>query len=281
MPIFKKNPVTPGQRFHIQNRAAVDGFRPVRGLTKSKCRSSGRNCYGRITSRRRGGGHKRLLRVIDFKRGKMNVPATVQRIEYDPGRSATLALLSYRDGAKSYVLAPENVKCGHHFVALNERPEEFEVGMSMPLSFIPASVKVHAVELLPGGGAKLARSAGSFVQLLGVDGDRATLKLPSGEIRFVNAKCSATIGVVGNSEHGQRSLGKAGRNRWLGRRPRVRGVAMNPVDHPMGGGEGKSSGGHPVSPWGQFAKGFITRHRSKNAHTQILVRRNGRKVRKG
>lgn len=282
MPIIRKNPVTPGQRFLVQNRVEVTKQRPESGLVVSKKRSSGRNCYGRVTMRRRGGGHKRLIRLVDFKRDKFEIPAKVQAIEYDPNRSALLALLSYADGEKRYILAPEGIQVGDVVLSSNERPEEFKVGTSLPLNLIPSSMPVHCIELLPGAGAQMARSAGAAVQLMAVEGGRATLKLPSGEIRYVDARCRATIGSIGNAEHNQESLGKAGRNRWLGHRPRVRGVVMNPVDHPMGGGEGKTSGGgHPVSPWGQLAKGYPTRRRSKNASTQILVRRNGKKMKRG
>jgi large subunit ribosomal protein L2 len=231
--------------------------------------------------RRRGGGHKRLLRVVDFKRDKLDIPACVRSIEYDPNRSALLALLVYADGEKRYIPAPQGLHVGDSVLSLDKKPDDFRVGIALPLSLIPTAVPIHCVEMLPGKGAQLSRSAGVATQLLGVEAGRATLKLPSGEIRRVDARCRATLGALGNAEHNQQSLGKAGRRRWLGRRPRVRGVAMNPVDHPMGGGEGKSSGGgHPVSPWGQLAKGAPTRKRLKNRNAQILIRRNGRKVRR-
>ena len=254
--------------------------KPERRLTKVKHIKKGRNCYGRITSRRRGGGHKRAYRLIDFRRDKLDIPAKVQAIEYDPNRSANLALLAYADGEKRYILAPRGVKEGDVLLNVDKRVE-FSPGYSMPLSVIPPATKVHAIELHPGRGAQIARSAGQAAQLVSIDGDRATIKLPSGEIRYLNSRCRATIGEVGNHEHQNQSLGKAGRNRWLGRRPRVRGVAMNPVDHPMGGGEGRTSGGgHPQSPWGQLSKGFPTRKKSNPTNSQILVRRNGRPMKR-
>jgi large subunit ribosomal protein L2 len=233
--------------------------------------------------RRRGGGHKRLVRILDFKRDKFDIPARVQTIEYDPGRSASIALLAYADGEKRYILAPQGLSVGGIVQSLrgDRRPDDFSVGMALPLALAPTAMPIHCVEMLPGRGAQIARGAGISAQLLAVESGKATLKLPSGEIRCVDARCRATLGSIGNGEHNRRSLGKAGRSRWLGIRPRVRGVAMNPVDHPMGGGEGRTSGGgHPVSPWGQLAKGLPTRRRSKNKNTAILVRRNGRKVKR-
>jgi large subunit ribosomal protein L2 len=280
MALIESRPLTPAQRFLVRNRADVDTKRPERRLTKSKHIKKGRNCYGRITSRRRGGGHKRLYREIDFRRDKIGIPAKVQAIEYDPNRTANIALLAYADGEKRYILAPRGVKVGDVLLSAAERVE-FTPGFSLPLAAIPPATKIHAIELHPGRGAQLARSAGIAAQLVNVDENRATVKMPSGEIRYLNPACRATIGEVGNHEHQNQSLGKAGRNRWKGRRPRVRGVAMNPVDHPMGGGEGRTSGGgHPVSPWGQLSKGFPTRRRSNPTNSQILVRRNGRKVKK-
>lgn len=280
MPLIKSRPLTPGQRFLTRNKAEVSKKRPERRLTTYKHNKKGRNCYGRITSRRRGGGHKRAYRIIDFRRDKFDIPAKVQSIEYDPNRSANIALLAYADGEKRYILAPRGVKEGDSLLSVNSRVE-FSPGYSMPLSIIPPATKIHAIELHPGRGAQIARSAGQSAQLISVDGERATVKLPSGEIRFLNSKCRATIGSVGNHEHQGQSLGKAGRNRWLGRRPRVRGVAMNPVDHPMGGGEGRTSGGgHPQSPWGQLSKGFPTRKKKNPTNSQILVRRNGRQFKR-
>ena len=204
----------------------------------------------------------------------------MQAIEYDPNRSANIALLAYADGEKRYILAPRGVREGDSLISTNKRTE-FSAGYSFPLEIIPPATKIHAIELHPGRGAQLARSAGQAAQLINVDGKRVTIKLPSGEIRYLNSKCRATIGEVGNHEHEGRNLGKAGRNRWMGRRPRVRGVAMNPVDHPMGGGEGRTSGGgHPQSPWGQLSKGFPTRKKSNPTNSQIIVRRNGRPMKR-
>ncbi len=280
MPLVDSRPLTPGQRFLTRNKQDVSKKKPERRLTTYKHNKKGRNCYGRITSRRRGGGHKRAYRIIDFRRDKIDIPANVQAIEYDPNRSANLALLAYADGEKRYILAPRGVTAGDTLVSTNTRAE-FNVGDSLPLAIIPPATKIHAIELHPGRGAQIARSAGQSAQLVSVDGERATVKLPSGEIRFLNSRCRATIGEVGNHEHQNQSLGKAGRNRWLGRRPRVRGVAMNPVDHPMGGGEGRTSGGgHPQSPWGQLSKGFPTRKKSNPTNSQIVVRRNGRQLKK-
>ena len=280
MPLTDSRPLTPGQRYLTRNKQALSKKEPERKLLASKHSKKGRNCYGRITSRRRGGGHKRAYRVIDFRRDKLDIPAKVEAIEYDPNRSANLALLAYADGEKRYILAPRGVKAGDTLVSADKRVE-FTAGYSMPLRAIPPATKIHAIELHPGRGAKIARSAGQAAQLISVDGDRATVKMPSGEIRYLNARCRATIGEVGNHEHEGKSLGKAGRKRWLGRRPRVRGVAMNPVDHPMGGGEGRTSGGgHPMSPWAKLSKGFPTRRKSNPTNSQIVVRRNGRQIKK-
>ena len=280
MPLTSSRPLTPGQRFLVRNKQNVSKKKPERRLTIKIHDKKGRNCYGRITSRRRGGGHKKAYRIIDFRRDKLDIPAKVQAIEYDPNRTANLALLAYADGEKRYILAPRGVKEGDVLFSVNERVE-FGPGYSLPLAIIPPATKIHAIELHPGRGAQIARSAGQAAQLVSVDGDRATVKLPSGEIRYLNSRCRATIGEVGNHEHQNQSLGKAGRNRWLGRRPRVRGVAMNPVDHPMGGGEGRTSGGgHPQSPWGQLSKGFPTRKKANPTNSQIVVRRNGRQLKK-
>ncbi|MBI2518266.1 MAG: 50S ribosomal protein L2 [Opitutae bacterium] len=282
MAIKSFRPLTAALRFTELNRPEeISTKRPERSLVESKNKSGGRNVYGRITSRRRGGGHKKLYRVIDFKRAKLDMPAKVQAIEYDPNRSALLALLSYADGTKSYIIAPKGLKVGDSiYSALKTESNDYRPGNSFPLAVIPPATKVHAVELLPGRGAQVARSAGSSVELVAVENGMAQLKMSSGETRLVNAHCRATIGEVGNEDHSKRKLGKAGRNRWLGRRPRVRGVAMNPVDHPNGGGQGKSKGGggrqHLVSPWGQLAKGFPTRRRSKPSNSLILTRKNGR-----
>jgi len=278
-------PLTASLRFTTLNRPeGISKNRPERSLVESKSKTGGRNTYGRITSRRRGGGHKKLYRIIDFKRSKLDMAAKVQSIEYDPNRTALLALLAYADGTKTYVLAPAGLKAGDTvFNLLKTDTNDFRPGNSFPLAVIPPATKVHAVELLPGRGAQLARSAGTSAELVAVENGYAQIRLGSGETRLVNAKCRATIGEVSNADHGKRSLGKAGRNRWLGKRPRVRGVAMNPVDHPNGGGQGKSKGGggrqHLVSPWGQLAKGFPTRKRTKLSSNFILVRANGRKPR--
>jgi large subunit ribosomal protein L2 len=281
MAIKKSKPVTPTQRFQALNHQPhLAKKRPEKRLTKSFSKSAGRNCYGRVTSRRRGGGHKRLYRIIDFKRTKLDIPARIQAIEYDPNRSANLALLAYADGEKSYILAPRGLRPGDKVISSSVA--DFNPGNSMPLAVIPPSTRVHAVEMYPGRGAQIARSAGNAVILVGVEGGVATLKMPSGEIRTVRADCRATIGEVGNNEHGNIKLGKAGRNRWLGKRPRVRGMVMNPVDHPNGGGAGKSKGGggrqQLMSPWGQLAKGFPTRRKSKESNNLIITRRNGRKT---
>jgi len=285
MALKQRRPLTPGQRFLIENtRADLSKKDPEPGLLESVHRAQGRNCYGRITSRRRGGGHKRLYRIIDFKRDKKEIPATVQALEYDPNRSARLALLAYADGEKRYILAPNGLKVGDKLISTDKVVTEFPVGLAIKLRHMPPATFIHNVEMQPGKGAQIARGAGAGAQLMGIENDSATIKLPSGEIRLVHAECRATIGVVGNLDHQNRSLGKAGRNRWLGKRPRQRGMSMNPVDHPMGGGQGKSKGGggwqHPVSPWGQLAKGYPTRVKSKPSNAFILTRRNGRKVKK-
>ena len=278
MPILQQKPVTPSGRFFLKNKVDLAKKRPERALTKCVHRKKGRNAYGRITSRRRGGGHKRLYRQIDFRREQIDQPAKVLALEYDPNRTAHLALLQFEDGTKTYILAPTSVSVGDTLLSSNQKID-FKPGNALPLNLIPLGTKVHCVEMLPGAGAKLARSAGCEVRLISVDGNHASLKMPSGEIRLVKESCRATIGSVGNSAHQKSTIGKAGRNRWKGRRPRVRGVAMNPVDHPMGGGEGRTSGGgHPSSPWGQLSKGFPTRKKSKPSNSQILVRRNGRRV---
>ncbi len=283
MSLISKKPATPGQRYHVHNRQAPARKRPEKSLTESLKKSGGRNCYGRITSRRRGGGHKRLYRRVDFRREKFNEPAVVEAIEYDPNRSALLALIRYDGGEKRYILAPDGLKEGDTVASAREKIG-LKTGNNMPLAFMPPSTRVHAIQLHPERKAQLARSAGTAAQLVNFDGDRAILKMPSGELRMVLARCRATIGEVGNSEHRNRRTGKAGRSRWQGRRPRVRGMVMNPVDHPNGGGEGRSKSGggrqHPCSPWGQLAKGYPTRSKSNPSDKHILIRRNGRKVKK-
>lgn len=283
MAIKTFNPVTPTLRFAEIQRKEVDNKRPEKGLIRSKSKSAGRNCYGRVTMRRRGGGHKRLQRLIDFKRNKFDIPGKVQAIEYDPGRTANIALIAYADGEKRYIIAPAGLKKGDKVLS-SKKALEFEVGNTMPLEFIPPATPIHAIELLPGKGAQLCRSAGNGAELVSIEGKNAQIKLPSGEFRLVSKDCLASVGTVGNAEHGKIVIGKAGRSRWLGKRPRVRGVVMNPVDHPNGGGEAKSKGGGGrqmlVSPWGQLAKGFPTRRKSKESNSLILVRRNGRKMKK-
>jgi large subunit ribosomal protein L2 len=279
MAIISKRPITPAQRFRVGVKADnLSKERPLRSLTESTKKSGGRNVYGRITSRRRGGGHKRLYRKIDFRREKLDMPAEVLRFEYDPNRSAHIALVKYEDGEQRYMLAPNKLKVGDKIINATESAD-FKPGNSMPLKSIPPAMKVHNIELRPETKAQMVRSAGAGATLVSIEKGMATIRMPSGEIRMVNSRCRATIGEVGNAEHGNASLGKAGRSRWKGRRPRVRGVAMNPVDHPMGGGEGRTSGGgHPVSPWGQLSKGFPTRKKNKLSNKLIVVRRNGRKV---
>ena len=279
-------PLTASLRFTSLNmQEGLSSKRPERQLTESINKTGGRNCYGRLTSRRRGGGHKRLYRIIDFKRlDKIDVPATVVALEYDPNRSANLALIEYKDGDRRYILAPHGIAVGAVIVASDKATtNDFLVGNNFPLSLIPPTTKVHCVELIPGRGGQIARSAGSSLELVTVENGKAQLKMPSGEIRLVNANCRATVGEVGNIEHSNAKLGKAGRNRWLGKRPRVRGMVMNPIDHPNGGGQGKSKGGggrqHLVSPWGQLAKGFVTRRRSKPSNSLIIAHHNGRKPR--
>jgi large subunit ribosomal protein L2 len=278
-------PLTPSGRFTSLNRQpGLSKKRPERALTEPKPKTGGRNVYGRVTSRHRGGGHKQLYRIVDFKRDILDMPARVMAIEYDPNRSANLALVCYANGEKRYILAPEGLEVGATIVASNTAAiNDFVVGNNYPLALIPPSTQLHAVELVPGRGAQIARTAGASLELIGVEDGQAQLKMPSGEFRRVHANCRATIGVVGNGDHNKQSLGKAGRARWLGKRPQTRGVAMNPVDHPNGGGQGKSKGGggrqQLVSPWGQLAKGFPTRRRSKQSNSQIIVHHNGRKPR--
>lgn len=273
MALKKSKPYTPSRRFtELSSFEELSGGRPERSLRKARKNKAGRNSAGRITVRHRGGGHKRHLRIVDFRREKRDIPARVAAIEYDPNRSARLALLFYRDGEKRYILAPDGLAPGREVVAGDA--VEPSVGNALPLAKIPLGLPVHCVELRPGAGAQLVRAAGQVAQLMAREGGFAHLKLPSGEIRRIRESCYATIGQVGNADHESMSLGKAGRKRWLGIRPTVRGVVMNPIDHPMGGGEGRSSGGgHPVSPWGQLAKGRRTRARSKASSKFIIKRR--------
>ena len=261
MPIRKYNPTSPGRRFQtVQTFDEITTSRPHKPLVEKLDRSGGRNSQGHLTSWWRGGGHKRNYRIIDFKRDKLNIPGKVASVEYDPNRSARIALITYADGEKRYILHPVGLKVGDPVMS---GPNcDILPGNCLPLKNIPLGTQVHNVELKLGKGGQIARSAGSSVQVVAKEGHHASVKMPSGEIRLINIECFATVGQVGNLDHENVSSGKAGRSRWLGKRPHVRGVAMNPVDHPLGGGEGKTSGGrHPVSPWGQPTKGFKTRRR--------------------
>jgi large subunit ribosomal protein L2 len=272
MAVKKRKPTSPGRRFQtVSDFADITKSEPEKSLLESKSRTGGRNVSGKTTSRHRGGGHKQKYRLIDFKRTKDGVPAKVAGIEYDPNRNARIALLHYVDGEKRYILAPIGVKPGDMLESGSKA--DIRPGNALPMRNIPAGTTVHAIEMRPGGGAKLARSAGASVQLMSKENDKALLRLPSGEMRTVSLDCRATVGQVGNTEAELISLGKAGRNRWKGVRPQTRGVAMNPVDHPLGGGEGKSAGGrHPVSPWGK-PEGR-TRSKKKQSSRDIVRRRN-------
>ncbi len=272
MGLKKLKPITPGQRFRVvTDFDSVTTDRPEKSLLAPIKRSGGRNSEGKMTMRFMGGGHKRRYRVIDFKRNKDGVPATVKTIEYDPNRSAYIALLNYADGEKRYVIAQNGMKVGQTIVSGDKVAPE--IGNALTLANIPLGTVISCIELRPGQGAVMARSAGSFGQLMAREGKYATIKLPSGEIRMVLLTCKATIGAVSNSDHQLTVSGKAGRSRWLGRRPRTRPVAMNPVDHPMGGGEGRASGGHPRSKNGIPAKGYKTRSKTKASNKQIVERR--------
>ncbi len=271
MAIKNRKPTSPGRRFQtVSDFAEITKTTPEKSLLAQKKRSSGRNVHGRITSRHRGGGHKQRYRIIDFRRAKDGIPAKVAAIEYDPNRNARIALLHYRDGEKAYILQPVGVQVGD--ILESGSGADIRPGNALPLRNIPAGTVVHAIELRPGGGAKMARSAGTGVQLMSKEGEKALLRLPSGEMRYVLLDCRATVGQVGNTEAELVKIGKAGRNRWKGKRPQTRGVAMNPVDHPLGGGEGRSSGGrHPVSPWGK-PEGR-TRSKKKASNKEIVRRR--------
>ena len=272
MAIVKCKPTSPGHRHVVKivNQELYKG-KPFAALLDSKSKSGGRNNNGRITTRHIGGGHKQHYRIVDFKRDKDGIPAKVERLEYDPNRTANIALVLYADGERRYILAPKGLKAGDAIASGADAA--IKVGNSLPMRNIPVGSTVHAVEMKPGKGAQLARSAGTFIQILAREGNYVTLRLRSGEVRKVLAECRATIGEVGNSEHMLRQLGKAGANRWRGIRPTVRGMAMNPVDHPHGGGEGRNKGMQPVSPWGQKAKGFKTR-KNKRTDKYIVRRRN-------
>ncbi|MFK7986194.1 MAG: 50S ribosomal protein L2 [Sandaracinaceae bacterium] len=275
MPIKKFKPTSPGRRtYETADFRQLDKRAPERSLIESKRSRGGRNNMGRITVRFRGGGHKRRYRIIDFKRNRIGIPAKVDSIQYDPNRSGRIALLKYVDGVKSYILAPDGLKAGD--TVISSRHADIQPGNAMPLRHIPTGTLIHAIELKIGKGAQLVRSAGTSAQLMAKDGAYAQVRLPSGEVRMIHLNCRATIGQVSNPQHARVSHGKAGRTRWLGRRPHNRGVTMNPVDHPMGGGEGRTSGGrHPCSPWGQLAKGKKTR-RNKTSD-KFIVRKRGRK----
>ncbi|UQA58990.1 50S ribosomal protein L2 [Polyangium aurulentum] len=275
MGIKSYKPTSPARRYYsVSDFKEITKSEPERSLIEKQNSSGGRNNYGRITTRFRGGGHKQRYRVIDFKRDKIGIPANVAAIEYDPNRTARIALLHYVDGEKRYILAPDGLAVGATLVA--SRHADIKPGNSLTLRFIPPGTSIHNVELKKGKGGQLVRSAGVAAQLMAKDGDYAQVRLPSGEIRKVHLDCRATIGQVSNIDHANISLGKAGRTRWLGRRPHNRGVTMNPVDHPMGGGEGRTSGGrHPCSPWGQLAKGLKTRNNKRT--DSMIIRRRGSK----
>jgi large subunit ribosomal protein L2 len=274
MAIRKRRPSSPGRRFQTSaDFSEITTDRPERTLVVKQANTGGRNNYGRMTSRHRGGGHKQRYRIVDLKRTKDSVPATVASIEYDPNRTCRIALLHYHDGEKRYILAPRDVVVGD--TLMSGHGADIRPGNALPLRYIPVGTTIHNVELRPGGGGRIARSAGSSVQLVAKEGELATVRLPSTEMRRVPIDCRATVGEVGNAEHELVKIGKAGRNRWKGMRPQSRGVAMNPVDHPLGGGEGKSSGGrHPVSPWGK-AEGR-TRKKTKDSNKMIVRRRRTR-----
>lgn len=271
MAVKTYRPITPTLRFMTRaDFSELSKKRPEKGLVEAKPRTGGRNSYGRITSRFRGGGHKRKYRIIDFKRDKREIEGKVAALEYDPNRSARLALIHYRDGEKRYILAPLGIKTGDEVIASDKA--DIQVGNALPMKSIPPGTQVHNIELKLGAGGKLARSAGSMAQIVGFEGGYAQLRMPSGEIRRVSERCWATIGQVGNTDHENIVIGKAGRSRWLGRRPHNRGVTMNPVDHPMGGGEGRTAGGrHPTTPWGKPTKGKKTRNNPRT--DRFIVRR--------
>lgn len=273
MPIKTYKPHTPGLRTKTTlDFSHLTKKEPEKKLLKANPSSGGRNSKGRISVRRRGGGQKRQYRIIDFKRNKYNIPAKIVALEYDPNRSADIALLQYADGEKRYILAPLGLKIGDQVISGED--VAIKVGNSLPLSKIPSGTVVHNIEMKPGKGGQIARGAGAAVQIMAKEGKYVTLKLPSGEMRMILDRCYATVGEVGNKDHANISLGKAGRKRWLGQRPKVRGVAMNPIDHPMGGGEGKTSGGgHPRTPWGKPTKGYKTRKKNKGSDKYIVARR--------
>ncbi|GIU79739.1 MAG: 50S ribosomal protein L2 [Bryobacteraceae bacterium] len=276
MPIKSFKPVTPSRRFMtVVTRDEITKDRPEKSLVEGKAKSGGRNNKGQITIRFRGGGHKKLYRIIDFRRDKTGVPARVAAIEYDPNRSARIALLHYADGEKRYILAPVGLEVGQTVVSGPEA--DIRPGNALPLENIPAGTTIHNIELRPGKGGQMVRSAGAAAQLVSKEGGAALVKLPSGEVRRVPSNCYATVGQVGNLDHENESLGKAGRTRWLGRRPHNRGVSMNPIDHPHGGGEGRTSGGrHPVTPWGQPTRGYKTRNNKRTDRFIVTPRSKGK-----
>jgi large subunit ribosomal protein L2 len=276
MALKQYKPTTPGRRgVVLVDRSALWKGKPEKALTEGLRNTGGRNNTGRITARRRGGGHKRRYRIVDFKRAKFDIPATVERLEYDPNRTAFIALIRYEDGERAYILAPQRLAVGD--VVVSGRTADIKPGNAMPMQSIPVGTIIHNVEMKPGKGGQVARSAGTYAQLIGKDQGYAQLRLSSGELRAVRAECVATVGAVSNPDQQNIKLGKAGRNRWLGKRPSVRGVAMNPVDHPHGGGEGRTSGGrHPVTPWGRPTKGMRTRQ-NKKTDSLIIRRRHKRK----
>ena len=278
MSLIKSKPTSPGRRFRIKisNPELYKG-KPCSSLIQKSKKTGGRNNQGRITTRHIGGGHKKRYRIIDFKRDKDNITAKVERLEYDPNRNANIALLLYIDGERRYIIAPKNLKTGDSVIS--GKDSSIAIGNSLPMKNIPVGTQVHCIEMKPGKGAQIARSAGTVAQISAIEGDYVTVRLRSGETRKIFSSCKATIGEVGNSEHNLQSFGKAGAKRWLGVRPTVRGVAMNPIDHPHGGGEGKTSGGrHPVSPWGTPTKGYKTR--SNKRTNNMIVRRRTTKKRK-
>ena len=275
MPTRKLKPDTPSRRYmSVSTFEEITKTRPERKLSKALRKTGGRNNHGRITSRHRGGGNRRRYRIIDFKRNKYDISAVIASIEYDPNRSPRIALLEYEDGEKRYIIAPDGLKLGDKVISTLHNQIPFKTGNAMPLGTIPEGLLVHNIELKPGKGAQMARSAGAYARIMANEAGMITLKLPSGEMRMVSERCIATIGMVGNKSHESIVIGKAGRSRWLGRRPKVRGVVMNPVDHPHGGGEGRTSGGrHPVSPWGMPTKGYRTRKKNKSSDKYIVKRR--------
>ncbi len=274
MAVKAYKPTSPGRRFQtVATFEDITSATPEKSLLRPLKKTGGRNCYGRITARYIGGGHKRRYRIIDFKRDKRNIPARVASVEYDPNRSARIALLHYRDGEKRYILAPLDLRVGDQVMAGEEA--EFRSGNALPIKKIPIGTLIHNVELKISKGGQMVRSAGSFAQIMAKEGGYAHLRMPSGEVRLVHLDCYATIGQVSNLDHENVSIGKAGRNRWLGKMPRIRGVAMNPVDHPMGGGEGRSSGGrHPCTPWGIPTKGFKTRTNKRTS--KLIIKKRGK-----